>query len=654
MSNKSKTGAYNLKRGQNNRLSEDRSKRNSRDNFKNKRVVVQEKEFNGYTIPLIFVIAIIPLIVRMYYYKSYVSEYPWGINNDYNYDFFLFYKQWALVAASAIMIIMIAYKVYKERYKIKISPVLYPLGLYALLSLLSAIFTVNLRYSLQGSTDQFESVFALISYCVIVLYAYLFAKSEYDFEVVLKCLLISVLIMSAIGISQFAGKDFYATEIGEKLITGGILPKENKLDFVMGEGRVYTSLYNPNYVGVYVSMVLPLFLVLLLFSKKIFKSLLYLTAITGLMICLFGSESLAGFVGIAVGVIGIIVVMWRYLIKRYYITLPVFLLLIAALFILNKQTDNYMLNRVRQAFNIKKAEEPALSQIITGDDKVSIVYNKSKLDISMILTGSEGLEFALTDEEGNNVLYVYDTASGEFVIKDERFPFRLMYMGQDQYLSFYVNIGGKKWVFTNQLGDGTYYYYNYVNKWSKIVTPPAVVKGYESFASGRGYIWSRTLPLIKKHILLGSGPDTFLLEFPQQDYVGLYNHGFNNMIMTKPHSLYLQIAVNTGLISLIAFVAFYAMYFFSSLSLYIRGRFNNYYARVGVAIMIGTAVYMVTGLTNDSSITTAPVFWCLMGLGMAANAKAKPLIKKEAEEAKARKLQKKMEKRMKKQAPAVQ
>jgi O-antigen ligase len=189
-----------------------------------------------------------------------------------------------------------------------------------------------------------------------------------------------------------------------------------------------------------------------------------------------------------------------------------------------------------------------------------------------------------------------------------------------------------------------------VNKWSKIVTPPAVVKGYESFASGRGYIWSRTLPLIKKHILLGSGPDTFLLEFPQQDYVGLTNHGYTHMLISKPHCLYMQMAVNTGLISLIAFLAFYAMYFFTSLRLYIRGRFNSYYARVGVAIMIGTAVYMVTGLTNDSSITTAPVFWCLMGLGIVANAKAKPLIMKEIEEAKA----KKQEKRMAKQAPAIQ
>ena len=185
-------------------------------------------------------------------------------------------------------------------------------------------------------------------------------------------------------------------------------------------------------------------------------------------------------------------------------------------------------------------------------------------------------------------------------------------------------------MFSNQVGDGTYHILNRFLKWDKLYQQPEnILNGYEEIASGRGYLWSRTLPLLKKYMFLGSGPDTYTMAFPQNDYLGFYNHGYEALFITKPHSLYLQIAVQTGVLSLIAFLLFYGYYFITSLRLYLKGRFSSYYAQVGVAIMIGTFAYMIAGLTNDSSITTAPVFWCLMGLGLVVNEKAKPLIMEE-------------------------
>jgi len=37
-------------------------------------------------------------------------------------------------------------------------------------------------------------------------------------------------------------------------------------------------------------------------------------------------------------------------------------------------------------------------------------------------------------------------------------------------------------------------------------------KGKKSFASGRGYIWSRTIPLLRKALFIGYGSDTFILD----------------------------------------------------------------------------------------------------------------------------------------------
>lgn len=55
----------------------------------------------------------------------------------------------------------------------------------------------------------------------------------------------------------------------------------------------------------------------------------------------------------------------------------------------------------------------------------------------------------------------------------------------------------------------------------------AVFKGHERSLSGRGYIWGRTIPLLKKFLLWGSGPDTFTVKFPQTDYVMKVNTGLN-------------------------------------------------------------------------------------------------------------------------------
>jgi hypothetical protein len=63
------------------------------------------------------------------------------------------------------------------------------------------------------------------------------------------------------------------------------------------------------------------------------------------------------------------------------------------------------------------------------------------------------------------------------------------------------------------------------------------------------------------------------------------------------------------------------MYFISSLRLYIKGTFDNYFSRAGVSIFIGTIAYMIAGITNDSTITVAPVFWVLIGIGIAVNYK---------------------------------
>ena len=91
------------------------------------------------------------------------------------------------------------------------------------------------------------------------------------------------------------------------------------------------------------------------------------------------------------------------------------------------------------------------------------------------------------------------------------------------------------------------------------------------------------------------------------------------MIFTKPHNLYLQIGVQTGVISLIAYLCFNLIYLIDSIRLYWKRESSTFMDWVGMGIMLSITGYLISGLVNDSTVTMAPVYWCLMGIGLAVN-----------------------------------
>ncbi|MDF2944841.1 MAG: hypothetical protein K0S01_3699 [Herbinix sp.] len=589
----------------------------------------QDTSVHRYIIPIFILFCIIPFIIRMKTYDPNMSQFSWFADIDSYDDYFLYYKQWLLVVVAGIMVVIIAFKSYKDKNIIRFTPVFVPLGIYALMVMLSAVFSKYPSFAFFGGFEQFEGVFALLGYCIIVYYCFLFFNTEQDFKFIMKYLIIAAVIMSFLGILQLVGHDFFATELGNKLI----LPLKDQtgyeLKFNFGEHRVYLTLYNPNYVGVYVSLVAPIIMIMLFFERNVRNIMILVVALIGLLISMIGAQSLAGILGLGIAAIFIVILLWRYLVKRYYITIPIVLLIIIGLLVLNNVTDRRLLNKLANAFENSKSKY-ALTQMDTNDDNVSITYNGNKMYVIYQINDNETINLLAIDENNQIIASTYDEVTYSFTLTDERFIGIIIGINTNTSGEFYIQESGVQWLFTNQTGDGTYYYINRMNKLDKMVTAPsAVFTNYEQFASSRGYIWSRTIPILKNYILLGSGPDTFAMAYPQQDYMNIKRLGYGNAIITKPHNLYLQIATQTGLISLIGFLVFYGIYFVSSVRLYINGRFTSYYAQVGVAVFVGTVAYMFAGLANDSSITTAPIFWTLIGVGIAVNHKAKPLIKEE-------------------------
>nr|WP_308742780.1 O-antigen ligase family protein [uncultured Anaerocolumna sp.] len=585
-----------------------------------------------YMLPLVAVMSILPLIMYLYEFDSGLSGFSWHSSNGEELDIFLFYKQVFFIVICLIMLFFLIWKGYIEKKKTRFLPIFIPLSLYGLLALLSTVFSDYPSLGFKGISGHFESIFVILGYCLLVYYAYLFIETEDDIKFILKYFLMGILIMIFLGILQATGNDFFATTIGKKLYT----PERywDQLDsfkLTFGPKRVYITLFNPNYVGVYVSLILPLIAGLLLTEKKLKTSLLYLGIILGLIVCLLGAESKAGFISLFIALIITIIFYRKYIFRNIKITLliiGIFITLIIGFRSAISSTFNKVVSNINIILN-KKAEF-SLTDIKT-EEVLTITYKGNNLVVDLNKF-DENIDITMKDTNGKDIETTIDTNTLTSTITDERFSgITVTPVVYDSLLCVQINIEGRDWVFSNQFEDGTFYYLNYFGRFDKInKAESSLFSGYENFASGRGYIWSRTIPLLKDNIILGSGADTFTIQFPHQDYVYRTNMGYDTQIITKPHSLYLQISVQSGVLSLIAFLVFFIAYFISCIKIYINGKFDTYFKRVGVAIFIGVVAYMVSGISNDSTITVAPIAWALIGIGIACNYKVKEQISNKA------------------------
>ena len=149
-------------------------------------------------------------------------------------------------------------------------------------------------------------------------------------------------------------------------------------------------------------------------------------------------------------------------------------------------------------------------------------------------------------------------------------------------------------------------------------------EGKEKVGSSRGYIWSRTLPLLKNCLIKGYGADTFTYEFPQNDVLAKYyaysdyNEGFY-ITVDKPHNMYLQMFYSNGLIALVAFLGIAVFYLVDCFRLYALRKTYRREQIMGTAVMLGIVGYLAAGIFNDSVVSVAPMFWVLLGTGAALN-----------------------------------
>jgi O-antigen ligase len=144
------------------------------------------------------------------------------------------------------------------------------------------------------------------------------------------------------------------------------------------------------------------------------------------------------------------------------------------------------------------------------------------------------------------------------------------------------------------------------------------IKRYQidSIASGRGYIWRKSLEtMLRKNLIIGSGLDTLLYNFPFWESDRLTTHRVGQLI-DKPHNTYLQIGLGVGVIGLLVYLYLLAVHFINYVRVYKRRGIQNDIDVIMLAIFAGWLGYLFQGLSNDSVLSNAPVFWATFGLSV--------------------------------------
>lgn len=586
---------------------------------------------NALLFPVMFVLGFLPLILRYYSYDSKLSGFSWYGKSGGALDFFLYYKSVFFIIASAVMLLLLIYYGMREKRQGRKTDLylLLPVLVYAVFTVISAACSDWQYFAVRGLSEHFEGLFVHLGYCTVLLYGAYFLRTRSQLKAVVSVWNVGIVLLLLFGILQLAGVDVINSRVMTWLMfPARFWPKAGTLlGNVFEKGRVYMSLYNPNYVASYAVLALPVLLSVCLAAQKRWKRALYFLEAALLFLCLLGSGARSGLLALCVTLSLLLFLNrenrkeW----KRQLAAVCACAVVFGGIFLgYNQWKEHSVTKRLESGLSGGEAQaketQEALEAIETLDDFVEITYGGETLRIECGRKADGSLSLLLTDKNGETV----ETKAGEdsdLVLSDKRFPFRIFQVNSNNIPHFSVEIDGENWIFSNQTGYKGYFYLNRYGKYTKIenAEPVLFTDRYRRMFSGRGYIWGRSLPLLKDSVVIGSGPDTFAFRFPQKDYIEAKRAGMSGAVITKPHNMYLQIGIQNGCIALFALAALYVFYAAESLRLYWKKRERDGLSRMGAGLFTGVTGYMVVGIVNDSMIVTAPLFWALLGLGWAVN-----------------------------------
>ncbi len=608
-------------------------------------------------------------MVRIHQFNMPFSNVYWTDATDTTLisDLFAFWKAILILCAACTAVIAIIAAYFKEDIRFKKSFLYIPAAVYSILILLSLAFSDYRYFALRGQNELFEGSAVLLAYVFMVIFLFNMVDSERRTKYVLYFALIVSCCACLLGVTQAIGRDFFTTVAGQKMMTflyrfpGGVsawdmidIAAENGkmiFSFTFTEGQVYQTVYNINYVPLYLSLFVPVSAMLFIHffmsgnAKKRILSILFL-ALFGLHLYnFFAANSASGYFGLAAIFIVALIVFRREL-KKW--AKPIICLIVVLGLVMGVLADRW-LPEIKSVFAIATrslvssvyADGPSLMPEDFENAPASVYapvdYIETKEGQMVFSIGGEAIvitrddahsSFTITDAAGDQIYIApIEGEDTTYQLLDERFhDYATLGIAKnpDSYFVIVSTIG-HDWYFRY---DGeTFLYQNAVGKETPLYKVPhsGLIKDY-SFGSYRGRIWATTIPMLKHYIIKGAGADCFTFVFPQNDYATLYNQSAGddmNLVTDKAHNIYMQYWVNTGLISLLAWLAMVGVYLVGAVKSFRKRGFVDFCDFANGGIFCGILGFLATAFFNDGSVSTMPMFYTMLGTGLAINVRDK-------------------------------
>ncbi len=595
--------------------------------------------------------AVVPLVVSLHEISLDEKTIAVYTGVDRYIDIFSFWKSSLLMACLLAMVLAWGYQ-FVNRHRLQKRAYFMPLAAYAVLIIASMAFSAYPSIARNGFPDRLEGGFVLLCYVMLAFTASQVLRNKTAKRAVLTCILASSVVLALLGATQYLGADFFKTELGRRILVPAAYQEyRDKLTFNFGANNMYTTVYNPNYLGSYSALLLPVSLMYLYSSLqgKRWKIALGYVFIAASVVLWIGGMSRAGLLGGAVAVLVLVVLAFRTCLRHWKTSLGVLAMSVAILVSMNLLSEGAVMREFASTLPSALASRfvtpeatPAKSVVTdaaiqaeapqpeaTSAGKPLVLTAVLEGNVFRYETETEGMRivfetdaFVVQDLQGNPIPHAMSATpaadgSGSVIntitfndpkYKDYRMqPINngILLMWHDVRLPLVVV-------------DGTLRIAARDNTFIAAVDEPATFgfKGREFFANSRGYIWSRSIPMVRDTLLIGHGPDTYAAYFPQFEIAAKINYlNSHNLLVDKPHNWYIQLAVNTGLLSLIVVVVLLGGYLLRGFL--IRNELDAGEDRLlHIGILCGIVGYGIAAVFNDSNVSVSPVFWVLLGSGL--------------------------------------
>lgn len=571
-----------------------------------------KEAFNDLLIPILLVLCGMPFIIYLAEYSCGYSKYQWYSQNDIIQDLYCYYRSYFFEVIAIITLIVLIFRMGLYAEKRKHWKIFIPLGLYGIMITLSTIFSINPTASTSGNFYQFQNIFVLLGYLIICFYTYQILDKDKDYVVVWKGIQILFSLLAIVGTFQLFKKDLLNFKWVQKLIMS---PQQysiyaGQIDTVFTGNNVFLTLFNPNYAGIFLVMLICV-LGIMFYSekdrkKRIFTGLLLIFA----AVLMWFTYSRATLISLFVGLI-VFLMLFRNKIRTISKYLfPGLFILMSILVLADSINDWKYVSRF-----VDDKKENRIQRMVTKENGIELNYDDKYYRIAIeneipVVFDSNEQKIPLTKGDGDWII-------------DSKHPINILVSNSEE--KEYILLCIDDLTYTFVYDESNYFFENQNGNLVQLIDIPKIdFKGYEYLGSGRVYIWSRTIPMLKDYMLIGSGPDTFPEAFPQNDYVGKNVYAQSTArIIEKPHNDYLLQWIQNGFIGFVGMFIFYILFIIKCGKYYCGITLDNIKNRLGAGCFIACICYMVSSLFNDSTLFTTPTFWVFAGIALAASANAK-------------------------------